>query len=244
MSQIEHFDRLAERYDTLRVPPGLTVLHDTLVTEGDLAGTRVLDIGCGTGAALAVLADHFGCKVAGVDPSAGMLAQARARLPAADVREGTAERLPFGDGAFDAALMMTVVHLVDRPRAFPEARRVLAPAGRFLVVTPDPAAFARAWMAQLFPSYVAVEQARFPAPDVLERELLEAGFDSIRLVRRTVPRRFSREQALERLRGRAYSTLDHLPPGELADGIARGERELPEVVEYLLEWTIVVAARE
>jgi ubiquinone/menaquinone biosynthesis C-methylase UbiE len=56
MSQLDHFERVAARYDELRSPPGLTILQDTLVTEGDLAGKRVLDIGCGTGAALAVLA--------------------------------------------------------------------------------------------------------------------------------------------------------------------------------------------
>jgi ubiquinone/menaquinone biosynthesis C-methylase UbiE len=130
MSQVEHFDEVAERYDALRVPPGLTILHDTLVREGKLAGTRVLDIGCGTGAALAVLAERFDCTVSGVDPSTGMLEQSRRKLPDADLRQGVAEELPFPDEAFDAALMMTVVQHVDRRRAFPETRRVLADGGR------------------------------------------------------------------------------------------------------------------
>ena len=87
----------------------------------------MLDIGCGTGAHAELLARHFGCVPAGVDASDGMLAQARAKLPDADLRLGTAERLPFEDGKnFDAALMVFVVHHVDHPRAFAEARRVLA----------------------------------------------------------------------------------------------------------------------
>jgi ubiquinone/menaquinone biosynthesis C-methylase UbiE len=241
MSQTEHFDAVAERYDALRVPPGLTILHDTLVREGDLAGRRVLDIGCGTGAALAVLDAQFQCSVSGVDPSAGMLAQARRKLPDADLRQGVAEELPFRDEAFDAALMMTVVQHVDRDRAFRETRRVLANGGRFVIATPDPAMFPRAWMAPLFPSYVEIEQSRFPDAQTMEEELDGAGFGAVRCVSLSVQRRFDREHALERLRGRYASTFDHMSDAEYRTGLARAKRDLPDPVEYQLEWLIVVA---
>jgi SAM-dependent methyltransferase len=243
MSQLDHFERVASRYDALRSPPGLTILHDTLVTEGDLAGKRVLDIGCGTGAALAVLAREFGCTVAGVDPSPGMLAEARRKLPDAEIREGTAEALPFSNEAFDAALMMTVVQHVERARAFPEARRVLARRSRFLIATPNPAMFPLAWMAPLFPSYVEIEQRRFPGPQTLEEELYAAGFSAVRCVALSVLRRFERDYALERIRSRYASTFDHMSDDEYREGLARAERELPDPVEYTLEWAIMVAER-
>jgi ubiquinone/menaquinone biosynthesis C-methylase UbiE len=243
MSQTEHFDSVAARYDVLRVPPGLTILHDTLVREGDLARKRVLDIGCGTGAALAVLAEQFECTVAGVDPSTGMLEQARRKLPDADLRQGVAEDLPFRDEAFDAALMMTVVQHVDRRRAFPETRRVLANGGRFVIATPDPAMFPRAWMAPLFPSYVEIEQRRFPRAQTMEEEVDGAGFSTVRCVSLSVQRRFTREHALERLRRRYASTFDHMSDAEYREGLARAERDLPDPVEYTLEWLIVVAER-
>jgi ubiquinone/menaquinone biosynthesis C-methylase UbiE len=243
VSQTEHFDAVAERYDALRVPPGLTILHDTLVREGDLAGRRVLDIGCGTGAALAVLEQQFQCKVSGVDPSAGMLDQALRKLPQADLRQGVAEDLPFRDESFDAALMMTVVQHVDRRRAFPETRRVLANGGRFVIATPDPAMFPHAWMAPLFPSYVEIEQRRFPAAQTMEEELDGAGFAAVRCVSLSVQRRFDREHALERLRRRYASTFDHMSDAEYREGLARAERDLPDPVEYQLDWLIVVAHR-
>ena len=243
MSQTDHFDAVAERYDQLRVPPGLTILHDTLVQEGELAGKRVLDIGCGTGAALAVLEHEFRCTVFGVDPSTRMLEQARRKLPDADLRQGVAEELPFPDGAFDAALMMTVVQHVDRGRAFPETRRVLASGGRLIIATPDPAMFPRAWMAPLFPSYVEIEQRRFPDAPTMQKDLEGAGFSAVRCVSLSVQRRFDREHALERLRRRYASTFDHMSASEYEEGVARAERELPDPVEYLLQWLIVVGQR-
>jgi SAM-dependent methyltransferase len=243
VSQLDHFDRVAGRYDQLRSPPGLTILHDTLVKEGDLAGKRVLDIGCGTGAALSVLEREFGCTVAGVDPSPGMLAEARRKLPRADIRKGVAEALPFSSETFEAAMMMTVVQHVERARAFPEARRVLTDGGRFLIVTPDPEMFPQAWMAPLFPSYVEIEQRRFPGSETLEQELRASGFRAVRCVSLAVPRRFDRDYALERLRNRYASTFDHMSEDEFREGLARAERELPDPVEYMLQWALVVADR-
>jgi ubiquinone/menaquinone biosynthesis C-methylase UbiE len=241
MSQVEHFDRLASRYDTLRAPPGVTAVHEALAREVDLAGKRVLDVGCGTGANLLVLEQHFGCRPAGVDSSEGMLAEARRKLPAADLRHGFAETMPFDDASFDTVWMSLVVHLLDRRRAFCEARRVIVDGGCLIVVTPDFDSFPRAWMAPLFPSYVAVEQARFPSRTGLEDELAAAGFGSVKTSVVPIERRFSRAHALERIRGRYASTFDHLSDEEYRAGLARAERELPDPVEYLLELLVVVA---
>jgi ubiquinone/menaquinone biosynthesis C-methylase UbiE len=64
-------------------------------------GTRLLDVGCGSGLAL-VLARERGARPSGLDISRGLLQIARERLPDADLREGDMEFLPFADRAFDA----------------------------------------------------------------------------------------------------------------------------------------------
>jgi ubiquinone/menaquinone biosynthesis C-methylase UbiE len=94
-------------------------------------GARVLDIACGPGQ-VSDAARIRGAEAAGVDFSAAMIAQARAQHPAIAFREADAERLPFEDASFDAAICNFGVHHFENPaRALGEARRVLRPGGRF-----------------------------------------------------------------------------------------------------------------
>ncbi|MFC4786462.1 class I SAM-dependent methyltransferase [Nocardioides sp. MAHUQ-72] len=101
----------------------------------DLAGVRrgqrVLDVGCGPGALTAVLAERVGHDaVSAIDPSPSFVAAVRARLPGVDVRQGTAEELPYDDGTFDVTLAQLVVHFMRDPVAgLREMRRVTGTGG-------------------------------------------------------------------------------------------------------------------
>src|SRR3954464_9558794 len=106
-------------------------------------GERVLDIGSGPGFLVASLADVVGASgaVHGLDQSAPMNALARDLIgtrPWARIDDGDALELPYGDGAFDAAVSTQVYEYVaDIPRALTELHRVLRPGGRTLVLDTD-----------------------------------------------------------------------------------------------------------
>jgi SAM-dependent methyltransferase len=95
---------------------------------------RILDVGCGTGANLELLAG-FG-EAEGVDVSADALSFCRAR-GLLNVRQGAAEKLPYEDGSFDLVTALDVVeHLDDDTAGLKEMRRVLRPGGRALLFVP------------------------------------------------------------------------------------------------------------
>ena len=205
----------------------------------DLTGRRVLDVGCGTGRLEAALAER--AKVWGVDAERAMLEVARANVPAGTFKESRAEELPFKDGWFERVVMWLSSHLVDRRRAFAEARRVLAGEGRLAVVTFDPAYFNTFWLNQLFPSMKLADLERFPTAEELEVGLRAAGFAEVSLTGLSQTGVHEREAALERIRGKHISTFDLISSEEYEQGLARAERELPEQVEYPIEWLIAVA---
>jgi SAM-dependent methyltransferase len=98
---------------------------------GVRAGHRVLDVGSGPGALTKVLVELVGGEnVAAVDPSEPFVAALRTRLPSVDVRLASAERLPFADAEFDAALAQLVVNFMADPESgVREMRRVVRVGG-------------------------------------------------------------------------------------------------------------------
>jgi SAM-dependent methyltransferase len=112
------FDVAAEAYDRFMGRYSLLLSPQMADLAGVRVGQRVLDVGCGPGALTAELVTRLGpLAVSAVDPSEPFVAAARARNPEVDVRQASAEQLPFADEAFDAALAQLVVHFMSDPVA-------------------------------------------------------------------------------------------------------------------------------
>jgi SAM-dependent methyltransferase len=177
----------------------------------------------------------------GVEPSPEMAALARERL--STVKVAPAERLPFKNAWFERAVMSLVIHLLDRPRAFTEAARVLRADGRLVIGTFDNAHFERYWLNQFFPSLEAIDRARFPDADGLRDELEAAGFARVEVSRLSQRGWMDRAEAIERVRGRFISTFQLVDDEEFRVGLERMAAELPDESEYALEWLVAVAYR-
>jgi ubiquinone/menaquinone biosynthesis C-methylase UbiE len=97
------------------------------------ARERLLDVGCGPGAALEHAA-AYGAEVAGVDPSPAMVDRASRRVPHAEIKVGSAEAIPFADDRFDMVINISSFHhWADPDAGLAEILRVLAPGGRVLI---------------------------------------------------------------------------------------------------------------
>jgi SAM-dependent methyltransferase len=243
------FNRLAPEYDRLRTGGGRWTELSELTLQEFTDCHRLLDVGCGTGRFAVLAAERLGARVWGVDPSAGMLEQARARPGAGAVgwRRAAAERLPFRAGWFDGVHTHLVLHLVDdRAAALGEFARVLAPGGTLVVVTFELDHFDRFFLNPYFPSIPAIDHARFPDPQQLLEELGDAGFAEARRRRIEVPVTSAATDVVERVRGRYISTLRVIGDDEYQAGLARLETDVENGLSefrYTLEWCLVTARR-
>ncbi len=134
------FDNSASDYDRINrlmsLGSGAWYRRRVLRDHGLGPGQRVLDIAVGTGLLAREALGIVGPDgiVAGLDPSIGMLQQARASLSLPLV-QGRAEALPFADASFDMVTMgYALRHMADFGSVFSEFRRVLKPGGRLLVL--------------------------------------------------------------------------------------------------------------
>jgi phthiocerol/phenolphthiocerol synthesis type-I polyketide synthase E len=105
-----------------------------LVGDAELQTRRVLDVGCGRGGTVALMAETFGAEAVGVDLAPEAVAFCRkTHQNGARFEVGDAEHLPFGDAAFQVVTNIESSHTYPNLRAFyAEVRRVLQPDGRFL----------------------------------------------------------------------------------------------------------------
>jgi len=120
--------------------PGGADEIDRVLEGSDLAGCRVLDIGCGLGAIDELLVLRYGAaSVVGVDIDPALLQTMRARI----ARAGLESRirgvkvepgpLPFEDASFDVVFSKdSLVQIPDKPAVFADILRVLRPGGRFV----------------------------------------------------------------------------------------------------------------
>jgi SAM-dependent methyltransferase len=141
--KVNDYDVLAEAYTAENETSLINAYYTRpaiLALAGNVAGRRILDVGCGSGPLFAALRDR-GAILAGFDSSAGMIKRARRRLgDDADLRvTELGSPLPFPDGAFDDVVAALVLHyLEDWGPALAELRRVLKPGGRLIVAVDHP----------------------------------------------------------------------------------------------------------
>jgi demethylmenaquinone methyltransferase/2-methoxy-6-polyprenyl-1,4-benzoquinol methylase len=174
------FDGAARHYDRvctlMSLGSGQWYRGQALERAGLRRGMSVLDVATGTGlvarAAVRIVADPR--AVVGLDPSRGMLEQARKAL-AIPLVQGRADELPFPDAHFDVlSIGYALRHVADLDVAFAECRRVLKPGGRLLVleITRPPSALTRAvtrfYLQQVLPRIMWLT-TRSEAPRMLMR---------------------------------------------------------------------------
>ena len=110
------FNVAPEMYDRFMGRYGDALGRALSERAGVRPGMRALDVGAGTGKLTAVLTEILGEEnVAAVDPSEPFASALAEQFPAADVRRGTAEELPFEDGSFDAVVAQLVVNFLTDP---------------------------------------------------------------------------------------------------------------------------------
>jgi SAM-dependent methyltransferase len=133
------FDEDAELYDRARPGYPDALFDDLFALAGIGAGSRVLEIGCGTGQATVPLAER-GCVVVAVELGSNLAAVAArnvAAFPNAQVVVDAFEDWPLPEEPFDAVVAFTAFHWVDPTLGIDKVARALRPNGAFATITTD-----------------------------------------------------------------------------------------------------------
>ncbi len=253
------YDAVAQGYDRVRgwgeeVPRRMWELASEI--RGGRPLERVLEFGCGTGNATRYFERYLPAgersRIVGLDSSARMLAEARAKLSRAELVRGDARELPFADGEFEAVLAVYVIHNVpgtDRPRALAEAARVLRSGGALVLATSSHAQISSHPLGKFFPRLPELDRARFPDIPELLAMMESAGFRELATESVIIARPAVDEAYLAKVRGKHISTFELMEEAEFAGGLMRFAAAVAEAartgarVEHVQEGTLVKAVR-
>ncbi|WP_166212092.1 class I SAM-dependent methyltransferase [Cognatiluteimonas telluris] len=180
--------------------PRRALLLDTIAAAGLATGSRVLDVGCGTGGLVRALLER-GYDARGIDPWA-----LRSGLDPARHVVGQAEAVPAGDGSADAVCAFDVLEHADDGLALAEFARVLVPGGRLFVSVP---AHAWLWSAR---DTLAGHRRRY-SRRMLRRRVADAGFEVERIFgyQCLLLPLLAAARAMARLRGRDDTSAEDRP---------------------------------
>ncbi len=219
--------------------PGGSAEVAQMLSDVSVDGARVLDVGCGLGAAAVLLAAEYGAaEVVGIDVEAHLIEESQQRAE----RAGLADRLsfqlvepgpiPLDDDRFDVVFTKdAIVHIPDKPAFYAEVTRVLRPGGTFVgsdwlrggpeTATPR----AKAWLEFVHLNF------QMQTLDELAASLAASGFEEIRLDDRNQWYRGEIESELAAVTGDRLAQLAELIGEEAAAYRAESSRRKKEAID-------------
>ncbi|MBI3273401.1 MAG: class I SAM-dependent methyltransferase [Planctomycetes bacterium] len=195
----ERFTAAADNYDRWRPSYPAALLAWLLATTGSGPGTRVADVGCGTGISTRLLAER-GLEVVGIDPNDAMLEYARRAGGAARYQKGNCDATGLPDASVHLVLAAQAFHWFEPAAALREFRRI-APAGWAAAI----------WNVRARSPFLAAYEALLRSASG-EYDALPKAEETLAAIRALVPQvvegEFPSRQAFDRegLRGRAWSS--------------------------------------
>jgi ubiquinone/menaquinone biosynthesis C-methylase UbiE len=184
----------------------------------------VLDLGSGTGRLTPGLAAEFQGQVYGVEPSDRMRTTAeQAPHPGVRYLKGSAEDIPLPEASIDVVVMnLSFHHFPDQLQGLREVCRVLRPGGVALLRSQFSDLMPDLFWYEYFPSGRSVDAGMYRPVDEVRRLATAAGLTPDEdVVRITAEDPRTLRGSYERLKWRAFSTFEHLPPEEVEAGFAR-----------------------
>ena len=192
VEEFEHrYEEMARDHYSSSFAYGRQKIDDLLTAELKAlpAGSRVLDIGCGTGPYLGMI-QSAGHEAFGLEPAEHMRLTAAAHQPDADVRNGVASALPFLEAQFDMAIAIEVYRYLsaeDIAASYQEAWRVLRPGGQFFFTMVNRDALDGFWLMQRVRQLKASGEiscahphCEFVTPARVAAQLHDAGFVDVK----------------------------------------------------------------
>lgn len=177
---MKEFSKISSEYDKGRSREDVEFWAEEAVKLARLdEGSAVLDLGCGTGIYTIGIGLWIGATMCGLDPSAGMLGQARGKTTSVHWFNAVGEAMPLRSKVFDCVFSSQVWHhIIDKQGTADECGRVLRPGGAVVIRTISHGQLRRKVVFEFFPEILDNQLRVYPSEEDFDEYFANAGFAS------------------------------------------------------------------
>ena len=221
---MKEFTRIAGEYDKSRKGEDVEFWAGETDKFAGLDGSSlVLDLGCGTGIYTLGIEARTSAKMCGLDPSAGMLGQARKKSGSVSWFNAVGERLPLRGGVFDCVFSSQVWHHIeDKQGTANECGRVLKDGGTAVIRTISHEQLREKAVFRFFPEILDNQLSVYPSNEEFSRYFGSAGFSSTEHHAHRLERYQAPSEFIEVARKKLWSMFRPIT----LEGLERGVEEL------------------
>ncbi len=215
-----NYDKISQTYDRFRGIGG-PYMESIIALVRESRAQRVVELGAGTGNNSVALLNAHPCELTCIDASIGMLREGRKKCPNAPWVLGNALAVPVQDHSVDFVFSVYMLHHIrDLVPLFRECGRLLK-GGCTAHVTTTHDFIDRHPMNRYFPSFAAIDKARFQSLDVIVAAFEKTGFRDVGYrVHRAEPVPIDKAY-FKKIENRFISTFEIMGPEEFDSGLAR-----------------------
>jgi ubiquinone/menaquinone biosynthesis C-methylase UbiE len=216
-----YYNSIARKYGDLRnwdSPIPKRIVEIGRISEG----TKVLDLGCGTGNLISAVRTITGCIPYGLDASQKMLEVAKGKVRDGTFVHGNVSDIPFPNGSFDCVIGALFIHHVPshlREKVISESYRVLS-TGHLIIQTMSHQLIEKMGFGEFFPEALEVTRRGFPKIVELESLYDNAGF--INVTSETVhDKPITIGEFYNMAKNKVLSTLERISPESYDEGMEK-----------------------
>jgi ubiquinone/menaquinone biosynthesis C-methylase UbiE len=220
---VKEFTKVAGEYDKGRSSEDVELWAEETVRLADIGdGSLVLDLGCGTGIYTIGIGSHASACMCGLDPSVGMLRQAKGKTTSIHWFNAVGEWIPVRPGVFDCVFSSQVWHhIVDKQGTADECGRVLRLGGSVVIRTISHEQLRRKVVFEFFPEIMENQLRIYPSKADFDRYFGYAGFFSTEHHAYEMERYQSASEFIEIARKKLWSMFRPISEEGLEKGVEK-----------------------
>ena len=240
-----YYSNTSNKFDRIRVDGNIEVASTVQILINYIDNkANILDIGCGTGR-YSLSLRNMGYDVIGIDKSYSQIEEAKKKI---NCSIGNIENLHFEDSFFTMCFAIMMIHQLsdnERIKGMKEIYRILKNKGNFIIKTCSHDDLLKRSGIQYFPSMYDSNVLRYPAIDILNKELCDVGFKISECFGKHTQEIMFKTQWIESLESKHNTSLAMLDENEFYKGIEKIKNDCSLKKEVIIDHhhTYIVAQK-